>query len=70
MSTQQTSTSELDQQVALLRLKKRMKEMDEAAGKGTSMISLFIPPGNAQLIRANKILGEEYGTSAHIKARV
>lgn len=67
---QQQQQSDTDKQIELLRMKNRIKALESATGKGTSMISLFIPPGNSQLIRANKMLNEEYGVSANIKSRV
>jgi peptide chain release factor subunit 1 len=58
----------IEKQIEQVRLKKTIKELEAATGSGTSMISLFIPPG--QLIRATKMLATEYGVSANIKSRV
>jgi len=69
-NTTRTRQRETERQIDLLRMKKMMKQLESAFGKGTSMISLLIPPGNAQLIRANQMLTEEYGTSTNIKSRV
>jgi peptide subunit release factor 1 (eRF1) len=60
--------NELDRQIELLRMKNKIKELESCEGKGTSMVSLFVPPGN--LLRANKMLTEEVGVSANIKSRV
>ena len=59
---------DIDKQIMLLRMKKRTKDLDDAIGHGTSMISLYIPPG--QWVRATKMLAEEYAVSANIKSRV
>ena len=60
--------NETNKQIELLRLRKTIQGLESATGKGTSMISLFIPSG--QLIRANKLLNDEYGISNKIKSRV
>lgn len=60
--------NESKKQIELIRLKKTIRELESAKGSGTSMISLFIPPG--QLIRATKMLVNEYGVSTNIKSRV
>lgn len=59
---------DIDKQIALLRVKHKILELDQAEGHGTSMVSLYIPPG--QWIRATKMLTEEYGVSTNIKSRV
>jgi len=65
-----TRQTEIDKQMELLRMKHRIKDLELCEGNGTSMISLFIPPGNAQLVRANKMVTEELGTATNIKSRV
>ena len=70
MNTRTLNQTETDKQINLLRMKKTVKELESATGKGTSMISLFIPPGNGQLTRANRMLTDEYRVSANIKSRV
>jgi peptide subunit release factor 1 (eRF1) len=49
-------------------MKKAIKELDEMTGNGTSMITLIIP--STQLLRASKILADEYQVAANIKSRV
>lgn len=56
--------------MVLLRMKNKIKDLEGCEGNGTSMISLFIPPGNAQLLRANKMVTEELGVATNIKSRV
>merc|ERR1711998_151935 len=51
------------------KIKKLIKNLDAARGNGTSMISLIIPPKD-DIARANKMLGDEYGTASNIKSRV
>ena len=70
MSFKQQTNSAVDQEIQLLRMKRLVKELQASTGSGTSMISLYIPPGNSQLIRVKKLLVEEYGVSVNIKSRV
>lgn len=58
-----------DKHVEMWRIKNLIKQLDNARGNGTSMISLIIPPRD-QISRVNKMLGDEMGTAAHIKSRV
>ncbi|KAI5181889.1 peptide chain release factor subunit 1 [Nematocida sp. AWRm80] len=51
------------------KMKKLLKQLQNARGSGTSMISLILPPKD-QISRANKLLVEEYGTASNIKSRV
>lgn len=53
----------------MFKVKKLIKNLQEARGNGTSMISLIIPPGD-QISRVNKMLSDEYGTASNIKSRV
>ena len=50
------------------KIKKLIKNLQEAKGNGTSMISLIIPPKD-QVSRVSKLLGDEYGTASNIKSR-
>lgn len=59
---------DIDKQIKQRKLQSTIKQLEVASGKGTSMISLFIPPG--QLHRATKMLTTEYGVSTNIKSRV
>ena len=60
--------NEIDQQVQLLRTKRLIQDLESAQGHGTSMISLYIPPG--QLVRVSRMLRNEYAVAANIKSRV
>jgi len=60
---------ETDRQIEMFKVKKLIKNLQEARGNGTSMISLIIPPGD-QISRVNKMLSDEYGTASNIKSRV
>jgi len=60
---------ETDKQIEMFKVKKLIKNLQEARGNGTSMISLIIPPGD-QISRVNKMLSDEYGTASNIKSRV
>ena len=57
-----------DQHIREFKLKKTVSELEAAVGSGTSMITLMVPP--RQLLRANKMLVQEYSVSANIKSRV
>ena len=61
-------TMTTDQHIREFKLKKTVSELEAAVGSGTSMITLMVPP--RQLLRANKMLVQEYGVSANIKSRV
>ncbi|MES1919833.1 Electron transfer flavoprotein alpha-subunit, partial [Bonamia ostreae] len=51
------------------KVKKMIKDLTNAKGNGTSMISLIIPPKD-QIPRVSKLLSDEYGTASNIKSRV
>lgn len=51
------------------KIKKLVKQLDEARGAGTSMISLVIPP-KSQISQFSNMLTQEYGTASNIKSRV
>mmetsp|Transcript_5614 Transcript_5614/g.15085 ORF Transcript_5614/g.15085 Transcript_5614/m.15085 type:complete len:449 (-) Transcript_5614:453-1799(-) len=51
------------------KLRRLIKQLENAKGAGTSMISLIIPPKD-DINRINKLLTEEYGTASCIKSRV
>jgi peptide chain release factor subunit 1 len=67
--TGSTELTESDRAVAIWKMKKLIKGLEEARGNGTSMISLIIPPKD-QLSRITRMLAEEYGTASNIKSRV
>ncbi|GAM25442.1 hypothetical protein SAMD00019534_086170, partial [Acytostelium subglobosum LB1] len=69
LKMQTEGEQEMDKQVEQWKVRKLIKNLEEARGVGTSMISLVIRPGD-QISRVNKMLAEENGTAAHIKSRV
>jgi len=58
-----------DKNIELWKIKKLIKNLDNARGNGTSMISLIVPPRD-QISRVNKMLADEFGTASNIKSRV
>ncbi|KRX21829.1 Eukaryotic peptide chain release factor subunit 1 [Trichinella nelsoni] len=61
--------SSADRNVEIWKVKRLIKSLEAARGNGTSMISLIIPPKD-QILRASKMLADEYGTASNIKSRV
>merc|ERR1711934_764891 len=61
--------SETDKNIEQWKVKRLIKSLQEARGNGTSMISLILPPKD-DVARANKMLGDEFGTATNIKSRV
>ena len=53
--------------VALYRTRKLLRELSSKTGKGTELISLYIPPKKA-LHEVLNNLREEYGTATNIKS--
>ena len=51
------------------KMKRIIKNLEEARGNGTSMVSLILPP-NSKIGDANRLLADEYGTATNIKSRV
>ena len=51
-----------------LRMKQTIQRLKKAQGKGTSMISLYIPSNSHA--RVSNLLRQEYAVSANIKSRV
>ncbi|MDH5807342.1 MAG: peptide chain release factor aRF-1 [Candidatus Methanomethylicaceae archaeon] len=62
MSEQKRSSLEI------YRLKKLIEELESKEGRGTELVSLYIPPGR-QIADAMNNLREEYGTAANIKSK-
>jgi peptide chain release factor subunit 1 len=62
-------SEEQHQQIEKLKIKRILDVIDSAEGKGTSMVSLYIPSG-AQICRYTKKINEEYHTATSIKSRV
>mmetsp|Transcript_3701 Transcript_3701/g.5472 ORF Transcript_3701/g.5472 Transcript_3701/m.5472 type:complete len:444 (+) Transcript_3701:28-1359(+) len=61
--------SEEERQVEMWKIKKMIKDLTEAKGNGTSMISLIVPP-EKQVSQIARMLSDEYGTASNIKSRV
>lgn len=64
-----TAQSQADKNIEIWKVKKLIKNLEDARGNGTSMISLIMPP-RTQVSQQNKLLTEEYGTASNIKSRV
>ena len=62
-------SEDADRNIAMWKIKKLIKNLQNAKGNGTSMISLIIPPKD-QIARIAKMLADEYGTASNIKSRV
>merc|ERR1711904_245267 len=58
-----------DKNIEQWKIRRLIKSLEEARGNGTSMISLILPPKD-DVARANKMLGDEFGTATNIKSRV
>lgn len=61
--------TEADKNVEIWKVKKLIKNLEQAKGNGTSMISLIMPP-RTQIPITQKMLTDEYGTASNIKSRV
>ena len=59
----------IDEQIARFQTKKIFKSLSEAAGNGTSMITLIISKGS-QTCQITNMLTLEYGTASNIKSHV
>merc|ERR1711934_1058821 len=59
--------SEEDKNIEHWKIRRLIKSLEEARGNGTSMISLILPPKD-DIARANKMLGDEFGTAQNIKS--
>jgi peptide chain release factor subunit 1 len=53
----------------LFRLKKTLDTLSSKEGRGTELISLFVPPGR-QVSEVMNMLRQEYGTASNIKSNV
>jgi peptide chain release factor subunit 1 len=60
---------EEDKNIEQWKIRRLIKSLEAARGNGTSMISLILPPKD-DIARANKMLGDEFGTAQNIKSRV
>merc|ERR1711977_226315 len=61
--------SDAEKNIEQWKIRRLIKSLEEARGNGTSMISLILPPKD-DIARANKMLGDEFGTAQNIKSRV
>lgn len=59
----------MDEDIEKWKIKKLLKSLQSLTGRGTSMVSLIIPP-SGNLTVTNKMLTEEIGTASNIKSRV
>ncbi|GMM49933.1 translation termination factor eRF1 [Starmerella bacillaris] len=62
-------STQADRNIEIWKIKKLVKNLHEARGNGTSMISLIMPP-KSQIPQYTKMLTDEYGTASNIKSRV
>ncbi|MEM3550660.1 MAG: peptide chain release factor aRF-1 [Candidatus Bathyarchaeia archaeon] len=62
-----SSTSRKRTSLELFRLKKVLNTLAEKEGRGTELISLYVPPGK-QISEVMNMLREEYGTASNIKS--
>jgi peptide chain release factor subunit 1 len=67
--SQPQQQSEEDKIIEQWKIKKLIKNLEQARGAGTSVISLILTP-REQISVMNKKLTEEYGTASNIKSRV
>jgi peptide chain release factor subunit 1 len=51
-------------------IEKTLKRLEEVEGKGTTIVTMYIPGTSTQIARANQIMSEEYGTARNIKSSV
>eukprot|EP01094_Clydonella_sp_ATCC50884_P000402 TRINITY_DN10313_c0_g1_i1.p1 TRINITY_DN10313_c0_g1~~TRINITY_DN10313_c0_g1_i1.p1 ORF type:complete len:429 (+),score=126.59 TRINITY_DN10313_c0_g1_i1:252-1538(+) len=58
---------EREEHIRVWKMKRLIRTLDSARGEGTSMISLVIP-AKGNLVRATKMLSEEFGTATQIKS--
>jgi len=49
-------------------IEKTLKRLEEVEGKGTTLVSLYVPGTFSQIARANQMVSEEYGTARNIKS--
>jgi peptide chain release factor subunit 1 len=47
---------------------KTLKRIEDVQGKGTTLVSLYIPGTSSQVARANQMVTAEYGTAKNIKS--
>jgi len=54
--------------VSMYRFRKMIKELESKEGRGTELISLYVPPGRP-ISDVMNYLRQEYGTAANIKSK-
>jgi len=52
----------------LFKLKRTLKTLASKEGRGTELVSLYVPPGR-QLSDVMNMLRQEYGTASNIKSK-
>lgn len=62
-------STQADRNIEIWKVKKLVRNLMDARGNGTSMISLIMPP-RSQIPQYTKMLTDEYGTASNIKSRV
>ena len=62
-----SSVSEKRTSLERFRLKKALKTLGKKEGRGTELVSLFVPPGR-QIAEVMSMLRQEYGTASNIKS--
>jgi len=62
-------STQAEKNIEIWKMKKLVRNLQDARGNGTSMISLIIPP-RSQIPQYTKMLTDEYGTASNIKSRV
>lgn len=62
-------STQADKNIEIWKVKKLVRNLQDARGNGTSMISLVMPP-RSQIPQYTKMLTDEYGTASNIKSRV
>ncbi|KAF9588350.1 hypothetical protein IFM89_008780 [Coptis chinensis] len=60
---------ETDKKIEIWKIKRLIKSLEAARGKGTSMVSLIMPPRH-QIAGVTKMLANEFTTASNIKSRV
>jgi len=62
------SDEELQKEIEIWKIKKLIKNLGQARGNGTSMVSLIMPQGE-DLGKINHMLVQEFGTASNIKSK-
>lgn len=54
----------------MITLENLIKRLQMVKGKGTTLVSLYVPGTLTQITKANRLIAEEYGTARNIKSSV